>query len=82
MSFKAVTITPKDQRCWRAENPLLCNRVVDLARVVSDVRRLDFGDVQAARLLRDESATVLLYKVRVFVEDPGKCQLWNGHKNN
>lgn len=72
---KPFTVAPEDQRCGRAEHLLPGDGVVNDAGVVADIRGLHFRDVQAAGLLRDESTTVLLHKVWVFVEDPGKCQV-------
>lgn len=69
------TITSEDQWCGRAEDLLPCDSVVNHTGVVAHIWALHFGDVQASCLLRDESPTVLLDKVRVFIEDPRKCQL-------
>lgn len=69
------TIAPENQWRGRAEHLLPGDRVVHHAGVVAHIRRLHFGNVQAARLLRDETPTVLLNKVGIFVEDPSKCQL-------
>ncbi len=80
--FKAFTVTSEDQWCRRAEHLLPCDSIVNLTSVVANVWALHFGDVKTPRLLRDESTTVLLDKVWVFIEDPSKCQLWNAKENN
>lgn len=69
------TITPEDQWCWRAENCLLCDSVVNHTGVISHIRGLHFGNVQTPGLLRNKSSTVLLDRVWIFIENPCKCQL-------
>lgn len=78
----AFTITSEDQRCRRAQHLLPCDSVVNHTGVVANIWGLHFGDVQASSLLRDESTTVLLDKMWVFIENPCKCQFWRRKEDN
>lgn len=71
-----LTVAAQDQRRGRTLHSGLGDRVGHHAGVVADIRGLHFGDVQVARLLRDEAAGVLLHERRVLVKDPGKDEIW------
>jgi len=70
-----LTVTAEHQWSGRTLDPGLCDGVSHHTRVVADIRGLHLGDVQVPRLLRDESASVLLHKRRVLVKDPGKHEI-------
>lgn len=73
---RALTIPPHHHRRGGAENRGVGHHVSDYTRVVPHVWRLHFGDVQVACPLRDKTASVLLQKAPLSVENPRIFDFW------
>lgn len=65
-----LTVGPEDQSRGRAVNFALCDAVHHHTSVVAHIRGFHLGNVKVSRLLGDETAIVLLNKVRILVKNP------------